>query len=270
MSNDFTQMRVKINLLKEESVALKLEDVKLQREKLKLSEDNLRLTRENLKLDQKIAKLTSDNVTLQSTAIPADQRIVELEQEVKRLKKKMLQQEPLFKVGVAIRLQFWEQAKEALHFGKGNNSIIEAGNAAAHRGDVLADRELLFGGYMSAPPPAGTSNTEAPIIEESTKKLYKLLYITSPELGEAIISAPGLKWIEILNLAATLASSYSSLTASLDAAGLPEVYFDSAVYKHLSALVLNCLHFLGETGHKGEALRTTLIILLKGRSCLKR
>ena len=206
MRNDAAQLRWEIQRLKEENVKLKEEDLKLKQANLTLTEDNLRLSRNNVQLSQ-------NNLTLREKATPMRRRISGLEKEMEELKDKMRIQDPLVKVGVAIRLRFWEQAREIRGLGTANTGIVEAGNSAAHRGDICADAALFCLGHMAPSLLGRSSGAGTAPTEEDMKVFFHMLYTIPFQHVAVVPSAYSPKEREFLNLSATMASCSSSVTA---------------------------------------------------------
>jgi hypothetical protein len=94
--------------------------------------------------------------TLEEALCQLKQENLYLKGELGKLSQKLSQQEPLLKVGVHIRRRFLEIAKVKRGFGNAAESIIEAGNAAAHRGDIFADAALFKLGILRSVDPVFT------------------------------------------------------------------------------------------------------------------
>ncbi len=79
---------------------------------------------------------------------------------------------PIVETDVAIRRRWYEQANERLGYGAASPEIVSAGNYAAHRGRLFADRAKLKLGYMGNLDP--TPNTRN--INDSVKDLYETIH----------------------------------------------------------------------------------------------
>jgi hypothetical protein len=109
----------------------------------------------------------------------------QLKQENEELKERLELQEPLVQVGVAIRCRFFEQAREIRGHGQAFVSIIEAGNAAAHRGDYIADSAMFEMGYMRMKKKILNPQGCVVPLEETYATLYKELYSTGITMRSA-------------------------------------------------------------------------------------
>jgi len=129
----------------------------------------------------------------------------------KALIKLLRTREPLFKVGVATRRRFLEHCKRARHngqwvglFGEVDMAIIEAGNEAAHRGDIAADAAMFTLKVIN--------NQD---YKEPFQKIYHTKYAAG--YGGALLSQ---KATRILNWRGTLAGCFSftdyTLSSGLD------------------------------------------------------
>jgi len=227
MNNDVAQLRLEIQRLKQENVKLMQGDVKFKLENLRLSQDKLRLSQENLKLsqdnsklrqnnlrlNQDVSKLCTDNLTLRRQITPMDQRILDLEKEIKDLRSKMELENSLVKVGVAIRLRFLEQAKETRGLGTADDTIIEAGNHAAHRRDICADAALFTLGHMEKSLLIRTSSTQNPQAGGNMKELFNNIYTNPFPPSEGRPKDFSQKAYELFDLGATMRSCSPSFPA---------------------------------------------------------
>jgi hypothetical protein len=66
-----------------------------------------------------------------------------LEDKLEVAKKEAEEREPLVQVGIDIRKRFWEQTRARLEKGWPDRDLLEAGNAAAHHPNILADCALF-------------------------------------------------------------------------------------------------------------------------------
>lgn len=73
-----------------------------------------------------------------------------LREEVEALKEEIRKTKPSFKIGMAIRLRYLEQAKEAVLQGPEavNQMFIREGNQAAHSANGVADASLFTNGIL--------------------------------------------------------------------------------------------------------------------------
>ncbi|EPE35417.1 hypothetical protein GLAREA_11116 [Glarea lozoyensis ATCC 20868] len=91
--------------------------------------------------------------------------------------------EPLFRVGVAIRLRFWEKQRAAFPPLRAIQLALMRGNAAAHSRDCLADQSLFKLGFMGSPRnsqisllPFADVNGQESQIEDHDRNLFRGLY----------------------------------------------------------------------------------------------
>lgn len=210
------ELQREIQSLKEANVKLKEEELKLKQANLMLTEENLRLSRENVQLSQ-------DNLTVRSDATPTRQRISDLERELKDVKEKRQLEKPLVEIGVAIRLRFWEQAMSLRNVCTADESIIEAGNRAAHRGAILADTSLFHLEYMPLSSFVTAFESDKGHSEESLTEFFHTLYLIPLRDACFAHSEPSYgmfpKLVEFLNLCASMKScsaSYESYASTLD------------------------------------------------------
>lgn len=176
-------------------MALRGEIQKLQGENLKLSKDNLILDEQNLKLQNDVSKLSK-----------------ELEEQ----KATRVWEQPLIQIGVAIRRRFWEYTKERRGWGWVDESIVEAGNNAAHQGDIVADTSMLHLGYMTA----ASLETTSVRCNDTTKRIvrdqFDFLYGTHYELVKGQWGPFRDREREICNVSATVASCCPSYSTASD------------------------------------------------------
>jgi len=229
MSNDeLAQLRRVILALSRENDSLKREilmlketNLRLIKERSKLINDNLKLSEGNVQLNEEILQHREAEMKVDQNLATLKERDIKLEQELQDLKEKMAIQEPLIKVGVAIRLRFWEQAKETRGLGMADRTIIEAGNHAAHRGDLFADAALFDLGYIATSLSSSYSlgsdlsvtrssgTTTAPNQDsniEDKKWFYATLYAVPLAPAKDTLLNFSAKGLEILNLSATMTS----------------------------------------------------------------
>jgi hypothetical protein len=129
-----------------------------------------------------------------------------LTRKITDLESKLKLQEPLVDVGIKIRRRFVEKAKPFRGFGPADDSFVQAGNAAAHRGDICADSSLFSLGLMKPTGPGLTSDRNSSEVEDVYTALCKDLYAIKggSNLGE--FSCLSLRQREFFDLRATIAS----------------------------------------------------------------
>jgi hypothetical protein len=150
----------------------------------------------------------------------------------------MRYQAPILKVGASIRLRFLEKAKDNCIRGTAIQPIVEAGNAAAHRGDMNADGAVFVLGYLSNDEHGASTTTTQGSLADSTGylDLYQSLYAYNQSPTEWQQSPPYTsKLLGIHNLTATM-SSCSSFNVGHGAATSGNVSFD-----RFSTLARDCL-----------------------------
>jgi hypothetical protein len=101
---------------------------------------------------EQVTKLEERITELDGKARTSDARINELQLRVGQLERERDLKEPLFKIGVAIRLRYLELARVPLfnvHNSKLNQELIKRGNAAAHHGMGSVDATLFQGDILS-------------------------------------------------------------------------------------------------------------------------
>jgi hypothetical protein len=177
---------------------------------------------EEYRLKQQIA-------TLEEALSLLKQENVDQKGELEELNQKLHLQEPLLKVGVNIRRRFLEKAKVKRGFGNEVESIVVAGNAAAHRGDIKADASLFRLGYL----PSNSIETPTPTVAGYLDLCQELYCMRILDAGHWTPLSYGKKILEIRNLTATV-SSYSS--DFRPAAGM-----DKPLLQRFSSLVKDCL-----------------------------
>lgn len=171
MDKATVQPELEIQQLKEEIAKLKQEETKLKETGVRRAKDNLTLRHQNIKLQENVAKfaqentrLETDNASLRQNATPTDPRVLGLEKELKDEKQKARLTAPLVKVGVAVRLNFWEESRDGHNGYTADAARVEDENLAAQRGDFLADNALFHLGYL-----ASDQSTAAEKVDESSK-----------------------------------------------------------------------------------------------------
>jgi hypothetical protein len=181
------------------------------------SMEEYRLKKQIATLEEELARLKQENV---------DQK-----GELKKLNQKLHLQEPLLKVGVDIRRRFLEKAKVKQGFGRAVASIVEAGNAAAHRGDLKADASLFTLGYLpnnSIKIPTSATAVYLDLCQE----LYGMKFPATGQWGDLSNSE---KVLEIHNLTATV-SSYSSWNSGTAAASM-----EKPLLQRFASLARDCM-----------------------------
>jgi hypothetical protein len=167
---------------------------------LDLEAENLRLSQENAKFERRTSRL--------------HKRSLKRYQDLKALQARAKWDEPLVKVGIAIRRRFWEQVKELRNSGVVDKSIVDSGNNAACRGDVLADTSMIFLGHLiSAPPGEASVHGNSPsqvVLEEQLFTLYNNCY--RPELQQEWSLCS--RELEIFNMTATITSRFATYYAN--------------------------------------------------------
>lgn len=137
-------------------------------------------------------------MSLENTRLGAEN--TELRKKNSQLGQEIRSQEPLFQNGVKNRRRFLEMAKKSWGVTPVLESVIEAGNAAAHRGDVAADSALLSLGLIRAEALEVPIGGETADIEKGYKELYSL------PLREDRLRSLTVKRVDFLNLSTTMAS----------------------------------------------------------------
>jgi hypothetical protein len=143
--------------------------------------------------------------------------VQQLRKENDALKERLELQEPLFQVRIAIRRRFFEQAKELRGRGTALKKVIEAGNAAAHRGDIIADSVIFALGYMDIGEPVSSLGANDNTFEQMYKPLFDELYSVKAGVGVRVGaggSGISVKEVELFNLTATIASNCSAFVVS--------------------------------------------------------
>jgi hypothetical protein len=247
MSNDIEQLRQGIQTLRQENIKLKRREANRKRTNVELSKNNLKLDTEILDLRTEILKLKNDVLRIKGENLQlteadlkrsqelagAEERSLKMEQESKYLSHKATTQAHLIKVGVAVRLKFWEEAKEVRCLGPADKLIVEAGNRAVRERDLLADAALFDLGYIaelwpkrspldiehqdsetlesegSTPGSSTTGESDSqPSGKTSRQQLsrsfYRNLYSLSPHEVKAAPLSP--EAIEFFNMTATMSS----------------------------------------------------------------
>ncbi|RDL39303.1 uncharacterized protein BP5553_03643 [Venustampulla echinocandica] len=190
--------------LQHEDSELRRDNSKLNKELSKLRRDHARIKEEDAVLKQKYDKLKQDKKELkEERAMRENFQIIEenssLKQEIADLKNQIELQSPLVKSAVAIRLRFWEQAKEALGLGVGDRSIIAAGNIAAHHGDALTDGVMVSLGYLKVAPENNVPEQHESEFERNLETFTKM-YAMDPSYYNSL--SP--QQVEIANMGATM------------------------------------------------------------------
>jgi hypothetical protein len=161
-------------------------------------------------------RLKQQIATLEEELARSKQENMDQKEELQKLNQKLHLQEPLLNVGVNIRRRFLEKAKMKRGLGNAVESIVAAGNAAAHRGDLKADASLFTLGYLpdnavEDPPSAGAAYLDL------YRELYAFKFIAAGKRDHP--SYVG-KVLEIHNLTATISSCSSwdprTAVASMD------------------------------------------------------
>jgi hypothetical protein len=149
---------------------------------------------EESRLKQQIATLEEEFARLK-------QENMDQKGELQKLNQKLQLQEPLLKVGVNIRRRFLEKAKMKRGFGNPVESIVEAGNTAAHRGNIFADSALFALGVLRSTDSVSRAGGSTEI-EDNYRSLGRDLYGVDVMLS----SSNSTKKAEIFNLSATITS----------------------------------------------------------------
>jgi hypothetical protein len=179
---------------------------------------------EQYRLKQQIA-------TLEEALSQLKQENLDQKEELEELNEKLHLQEPLLKVGVNIRRRFLEKAKVKRGFGCAVESIVEAGNAAAHRGDLKADASLFILGYLrniSVEIPTSANAVYLNLCQE----LYRVNF---PAAGQRAHLSYSEKGLEIHNLMAKVGSC-SSWDLTTAAASM-----DNLLLQRFASLAKDCM-----------------------------
>jgi hypothetical protein len=179
---------------------------------------------EQYRLKQQIA-------TLEEALSQLKQENLDQKEELEELNEKLHLQEPLLKVGVNIRRRFLEKAKVKRGFGCVVESIVEAGNAAAHRGDLKADASLFRLGYLPNPSVEILTSSDA-VYLDLCQELYRVKF---PAAGQRAPLSYSEKGLEIHNLAATIGSC-SSCDLTTAAASM-----DNPLLQRFESLARDCM-----------------------------
>ncbi len=183
----------------------------------------IQLFKEESDLKQQIATLEGELARLK-------QENKDQKGELEKLNQKLQLQEPLLNVRVNIRRRFFEKAKINRGRGNADGSVVAAGNAAAHRGDLKADASLITLGYLQNNAVENPTCADAVYLD-----LYQELYgVNIPATGQwDHLSYVG-KVLEIHNLTSTI-SSCSSWDPRTFAS------MDNALLQRFSLLARDCM-----------------------------
>ncbi|PMD24346.1 hypothetical protein NA56DRAFT_700833 [Hyaloscypha hepaticicola] len=148
-------------------------------------------------------RLKQQIATLEEELARSKQENMDQKEELQKLNQKLHLQEPLLNVGVKICRRFLEKAKMKRGLGNAVESIVEAGNAAAHRGNIFADSALFTLGILRSTDSIspGGGSTE---IEDNYRSLGRDLY--GVNIIHSLPSSFSTKAAEIYNLSATITS----------------------------------------------------------------
>ncbi|KAF8852490.1 hypothetical protein BDZ45DRAFT_749586 [Acephala macrosclerotiorum] len=163
-----------------------------------------RLTQEKAVLEKEITDLKRETAEL--TTKNLDLRLELLKEVNQELQTKIKLQEPLVKCGVAVCRRFLEQVKEQRGHGEAIESIIEAGNRAAHGGDFLSDLALFKLGYMKILDSTAAPEQPETGLELTNGSVFRDLYHPNDQWKECK-TYPYQQEIEFYNICGTLSSS---------------------------------------------------------------
>jgi hypothetical protein len=163
---------------------------------------------ELLQLRLEVEKLRRENAGLKETIEQHEETIRKHETKIDELNGKILLQDPLVKIGVAIRRRWVEQAKELIGFGESSKPIIMEGNEAAHHAAWLADAAMWRLGYTQDWEPAFSSNSTHALSKQNFERVFLEVYEKNVEkyaVGTpyADPSKPVSTAVEMFNIKAT-------------------------------------------------------------------